>query len=87
MNIKILGSGCGNCDALEKRVVAAIEQLNYDISVEKLTDFGVMMSYGMMASPGLVINEKLVSSGKLYSVKEIVSLIEISTNRSQKGTI
>ena len=51
MNIKIFGSGCGNCDALEKRVVAAIEQLNYDISVEKVTDFGVMMSYGMMANP------------------------------------
>lgn len=87
MNIKILGSGCGNCNILEKRVIAAIEQLPYTISVEKVTDFSVMMSFGMMASPGLVINEKLVSSGKLYSVKEIVSLIEINMNQSQKGTI
>lgn len=82
MNIKILGSGCGNCDALEKRVVAAVKQFHYTISIEKVTDFSVMMSYGMMTSPGLVINEKLISSGKLYSIKEIVSLIEKHLNQS-----
>lgn len=82
MNIKIFGSGCGNCDALEKRVVAAVKQFHYTISVEKVTDFSVMMSYGMMANPGLVINEKLISSGKLYSIKEIVSLIEKHLNQS-----
>lgn len=82
MNIKILGSGCGNCDALEKRVVAAVKQFHYTISIEKVTDFSVIRSYGMMASPGLVINEKLISSGKLYSIKEIVSLIEKHLNQS-----
>lgn len=82
MNTKISGSGCGNCDALEKRVVAAVKQFHYTISIEKVTDFSVMMSYGMMASPGLVINEKLISSGKLYSIKEIVSLIEKHLDQS-----
>lgn len=81
MNIKVLGSGCANCSTLEKRVVDAVEQFNQNITVEKVTDFSVMMSYGMLGSPGLVINEKLVSSGKLLSVKELVTLIEKNINQ------
>jgi small redox-active disulfide protein 2 len=76
MKIKVLGSGCANCNTLENRVNEVIKKYNIDASVEKITDFGVMMTYGMMGSPGLVINEKLVSTGKLLSVKEIIALIE-----------
>jgi small redox-active disulfide protein 2 len=76
MIIKVLGPGCANCNNLEDRVYQALKQNNIQATVEKITDYGVMMTYGMMGSPGLVINEKLVSTGKLLSVKEIVTLIE-----------
>ncbi len=75
MNIKVLGPGCVNCTNLEQRVKEAVYQLKMDASIEKVTDYAVMMRYGMMGSPGLVINDKLVSSGKVLSVKQVIDLI------------
>jgi small redox-active disulfide protein 2 len=75
MKIKVLGSGCANCNTLENRVNEVIKKHNVEATVEKITDFGVMMQYGLMGSPGLVINEKLVSSGKLLSHQQIIDLI------------
>jgi small redox-active disulfide protein 2 len=76
MIIKVLGSGCANCNTLENRVNEVIKKNNVEATVEKITDFGVMMQYGLMGSPGLVINEKLVSSGKLLSHQQIIDLID-----------
>ena len=78
MNIKVLGPGCVNCTNLEERVKEAVNQLDMDASIEKVTDYAIMMQYGMMGSPGLVINNKLVSSGKVLSVKQVIELIRKS---------
>jgi small redox-active disulfide protein 2 len=76
MKIKVLGSGCANCNTLENRVIEVIKKNNIEATVEKISDFKVMMQYGLMGSPGLVINEHLVSSGKLLSEKEIINILE-----------
>ena len=76
MKIKVLGSGCANCNTLENRVNEVVKKQNFEATVEKISDFGVMMQYGLMGSPGLVINEKLVSSGKLLSHQQIIDLLE-----------
>lgn len=76
MKIKVLGSGCANCNTLENRVNEVVEKQHFEATVEKISDFGVMMQYGLMGSPGLVINEKLVSSGKLLSHQQIIDLLE-----------
>ena len=78
MDIKVLGPGCVNCTNLEERVKEAVNQLDMDASIEKITDYAIMMQYGMMGSPGLVINNKLVSSGKVLSVKQVIELIRKS---------
>lgn len=79
MIIKVLGPGCVNCTNLEQRVKEAVNQLQMDVSIEKVTDYAIMMQYGMMGSPGLVINDKLVSSGKVLSVKQVIDLINKNT--------
>lgn len=78
MDIKVLGPGCVNCISLEQHVQEAVAQLKMDASIEKITDYGVMMKYGMMGSPGLVINNKLVSSGKVLSTKQVIEMIRKS---------
>lgn len=76
MNIKILGSGCPNCNKLEMIAKQAVSNLGLDATFEKVTDYGKMMSYGIMSTPALVINEKVVCSGRLLPVNEIEKLIK-----------
>jgi small redox-active disulfide protein 2 len=76
MNIKILGSGCKNCIALEKNTKAALQELGLDTQIEKVTDFDKIMQYGVMTTPAIVIDEKVVSFGKVLKPKEITEIIK-----------
>ena len=71
MIIKILGSGCKKCVALENNAQAAAEAMGREVKIVKVTDFAEIAGYGVMSTPGLVIDEKLVSAGKVLSVEEI----------------
>ena len=76
MNIKILGSGCKNCQTLESNAREAAEQLGLKATFEKVADFKAIASYGVLKTPGLVVDEKLVASGKVLSVDEIKSKLQ-----------
>ncbi|MEG2054508.1 MAG: thioredoxin family protein, partial [Oscillospiraceae bacterium] len=39
MNIKVLGSGCSKCNALEKATADALKELNISIAIDHITDF------------------------------------------------
>jgi small redox-active disulfide protein 2 len=76
MEIKVLGTGCSNCKTLEKTVINALAEMNYDADVVKVEDIQQIMTYGIMRTPGLVINGTVVVSGRVPSVKEIKEIIE-----------
>lgn len=76
MNIKILGSGCSRCIALEKKVVNIINQQNIAADIQKVTDLEEIMKYGIMMTPGLVINDKVVSYGSIPKDEQIIKWIE-----------
>jgi small redox-active disulfide protein 2 len=76
MEIKVLGTGCANCKALEKAVVNALAEMDIAADVQKVEDIQKIMSYGIMRTPGLVINEKIVLSGRVPPMKELKELIE-----------
>lgn len=59
MDIKVLGSGCANCNKLEQMVFDVLAELNADASVNKVTDFKEIVSYGVMSTPALVIDGKV----------------------------
>ncbi len=75
MEIKVLGTGCPKCKALEKATNEAIAELNVDANVTKEEDIVKIMGYGIMQTPGLVINDKVVISGRVPSMKEIKNFI------------
>ncbi|MDD2227933.1 MAG: thioredoxin family protein [Candidatus Cloacimonetes bacterium] len=75
MIIKILGTGCPKCKKLEANVRIAIEELESDTKIDKISDLDKIMDYGVMITPALLIDEKVVSSGKLLSVSDIKALI------------
>jgi len=78
MEIKVLGTGCPNCKALEKSVINTLAELNIDANVEKVEDIVKIMSYGIMRTPGLVIDGKVVLSGRIPSSNELKELLEKS---------
>jgi small redox-active disulfide protein 2 len=75
MNIKILGSGCSKCNALENVTKEAVKELGIAATIEHVTDIKKIMEYPIMTTPGLVINEKLVLAGKVPSKAEVTKLL------------
>jgi len=76
MIIKILGSGCPNCQRLEANAKEAIKELNLDAKIEKITDMSEIMNYGIMSTPALVADEKVLSYGRIPDVEEIKQLLK-----------
>ena len=74
--VKVLGSGCAKCNALEANARAALQSLGMDASIEHVTDFAQIASYGVMATPALVVDGKVVSSGKLLKAEEIAAILQ-----------
>ncbi len=75
LNIKVLGSGCMNCQKLEQNAREAVTMLGEEATVEKVTDYADIMSYGVMHTPALVVNGKVVVSGRVPGAAEIVPML------------
>ena len=69
--IKILGSGCPNCTTTEKIVTEAVNELNLEVEIIKVTDIQEIMMYDIMSTPAVVIDEKVVIKGRIPSTSEI----------------
>ena len=74
-NIKVLGSGCKNCETTVKLISIAAEQAGVEIQLEKVTDMAQIMSYGVMSTPGVVVDGKVVHAGGLPGPDQVRSWI------------
>ncbi len=75
MEIKVLGTGCAKCKALEKVTKEAVEKTGVNATVTKVEDIVEIMQSGVMTTPALVIDGKVVVKGKVPSVSEISKLL------------
>ena len=73
--IKILGSGCAKCNALEAATREALGELGMDTAIDHVTDFTQIAAYGVMTTPALVVDGKVVSYGKVLNKEEAKILI------------
>ena len=74
--IKILGSGCAKCNALEEATRTALAELGMETSIDHITDFAQIAAYGVMTTPALVVDGKVVSYGKVLKADEAKALIQ-----------
>lgn len=74
--VKILGSGCAKCNALEKNTIEALHMLGKDLPVEHVTDFSKIAAYGVMTTPALVYDQKVLLSGRIAKADEIADLLK-----------
>lgn len=75
MDIKVLGTGCPKCKALEKAANDAVTAAGVDATVSKVEDIMQIMQFGVMTTPALVVDGKVVVKGRVPSVDEIKNLI------------
>lgn len=75
LTIKVLGSGCQNCQNLASLTTRAVDVLSIEAKIEKVTDYAEIMKYKILATPGLVINEKVVSAGRVPTEAEITTYL------------
>lgn len=75
MKIKILGSGCANCQRLEANTRAALEAMGLNAEIEKVTDFAEIASYGVMKTPGLVVDDQVLVAGRVPAPATIAELL------------
>ena len=75
MVIKVLGSGCTNCAALERITRAALAELGIHAEIDHITDYPTIVGYGVMSTPALVIDEQVVLAGRVPSATQLRDLI------------
>ena len=75
MEIKILGTGCSKCNALEKAARELVAELNMEAQVVQEHDIMKILEYGILRTPGLVIDGKLVLSGRVPSHDELIKFL------------
>lgn len=63
--IKVLGSGCANCQRLVTLTEQALNELGRTEQVEKVTDYAVIAALGVMATPALVVDDNVVLAGRI----------------------
>jgi len=65
LNIKVVGSGCANCEKLEQLCRDVVKDNNIEAEIEKITNMNTFADLGILLTPGLLLNGKVVSSGKV----------------------
>jgi small redox-active disulfide protein 2 len=78
MIVKILGSGCMNCQKLEALARKASGELGLDAEIVKVTEYPDIMAYGVMSTPTLVVDEELKLAGRVPTYDEVVTILKRS---------
>jgi len=77
MVIKILGTGCPNCQKLEENTKKAVEELGLkDVKIEHVYEIDEIIKYGVMATPAIVVDEKVKISGEVPEVEKIKEILK-----------
>ena len=76
MDVKILGTGCPKCNALEAKVCSIAQENEIPIQIEKIKDLNQIMAYGVVMTPGLVVNGEVKSTVKIPGDEDILNWLK-----------
>ena len=62
-SIKVLGTGCANCQNTLKLIAEVAQAKGVEIELEKVEDLRQVIGYGVVSTPGVVIDGKIVHAG------------------------
>lgn len=85
VEIKILGTGCANCERLEQELMSLISETGVQADIEHVRDLKEISRYGVMGFPALVINRKVKAVGSVPPRSRIEELIREAETEIQQN--
>ena len=73
--IQILGTGCPKCKMLAENAKEAMQGIEGEFEIEKVTEINEIMKFGVMMTPALAIDGEVKVSGKVPSPDEIKKML------------
>jgi len=80
-----LGPGRANCAALEEVTRAALAQLGWQATVERVTDYAAIAGYGVMSTPALVVDEQVPLTGRVPRIGQVADLLATNAHHQPSG--
>ncbi len=74
--IQILGTGCTKCEKLFENVKAAVSECGAECELEKVSDIEKIVDFGVMMTPALVIDGEIKAAGKVLSTEDIIVMLK-----------
>lgn len=74
-DIKVLGPGCPKCQELFDLTQKAVQEINLDCQLEKISDIMEITTFGVMMTPALVVDGQVKISGKVPSLDELKKML------------
>ncbi|MDG3086872.1 thioredoxin family protein [Vibrio hannami] len=71
--VKVLGSGCKNCQVTAALIEKAASTSGVEIELIKVTQPQDIMAYNVMKTPAVVIDEQVVHKGSVPKEAEVAS--------------
>lgn len=78
--VKILGSGCRKCDALERKVRELVKENNLDLKIEKTDDLKELIKHGIMMTPAIIIGGEVKSYGIIPGDDKLLQWLKEAQN-------
>ena len=71
--IKVLGSGCRNCQTTYDLIRQVADEKGVEVELEKVQEMAEIMGYGVMSTPGVVVDGQVVHAGGVPDRRAVAS--------------
>lgn len=75
MKIQVVGAGCPKCQATERNVINACQELGLAADISHVYDVREFAKLGVRLTPAVVVDGKVVISGKVPTVDELKKIL------------
>jgi len=72
-NVKVLGTGCRNCQATYRLIEEVAREKGVAIELEKVERIAEIMRLGVLITPGVIVDGRIVHSGGVPDRKRVES--------------
>ena len=72
-NVKVLGTGCRNCQATYRLIEEVAKEKGVAIELEKVEQIAEIMRLGVLITTGVIVDGRIVHSGGVPDRKRVES--------------
>jgi small redox-active disulfide protein 2 len=75
MKIQVVGASCPKCQATERNVINACQELGLAADISHVYDVREFAKLGVRMTPAVLVDGKVVVSGKVPTVEELKEIL------------